>query len=49
MCRRNHAWGLMLMAFGAGLLVGLSLKAGFWCYAGGLVIMGVGFSVMRQK
>ena len=49
MCRRNHCWGLMLMAFGIGLLVGQCLKTGFWCYAGAVVIMGVGFSVMRQK
>ena len=49
MCRRNHAWGMMLMAFGLGLLIGQCLKSGFWCSAGAIVIVGVGFSIIRQK
>ncbi|MBR5020567.1 MAG: hypothetical protein IKY17_02975 [Oscillospiraceae bacterium] len=49
MCRRNHAWGMMLVAFGIGLLVGQCLKADFWCSAGAVVVVGVGFSVIRQK
>ena len=49
MCRRNQMWGLILIAFGLGLLIGQCLEQGFWCSMGGLVIVGVGFSVMRQK
>ena len=49
MCRRNQMWGLILMAFGLGLLIGQCLEQGFCCSMGGLVIVGVGFSVMRQK
>ena len=40
---------MMLMAFGVGLLIGLCLESGFWCSAGAIVIMGVGFSIIRQK
>ena len=49
MCRRNQMWGLILMAFGLGLLIGQCLEKGFWCSLGSLVILCVGFSVMRQK
>ena len=37
------------MAFGLGLLLGQCLKSGFWCSAGAVVVIGVGYSVMRQK
>ena len=41
MCRRNHCWGLMLVAFGLGLLIGQCLESGFWCASGSIVIIGV--------
>ena len=40
---------MMLMAFGVGLLIGQCLKSGLWCSAGAIVIVGVGFSIIRQK
>ena len=49
MCRRNQMWGLILIAFGLGLLIGQSLEMGFWCVSGSVVIIFVGFSVMRQR
>ena len=42
-------WGLILVAFGLGLLIGQCLERGFWCSAGSLTILVVGISVMRQK
>ena len=49
MCRRNQMWGLILMAFGLGLLIGQCLEQGFWCSAGAMIIVAAGFSVLRQK
>lgn len=49
MCRRNKMWGLILIAFGLGLLIGQCLERGFWCSAGSITILVVGISVMRQK
>ena len=49
MCRRNKMWGLILVAFGLGLLIGQCLERGFWCSTGSLTILVVGISVMRQK
>ena len=49
MCRRNQMWGLILIAFGLGLLIGQCLEKGFWCTAGSIVIVFVGCSVLRQK
>lgn len=37
------------MAFGLGLLIGQCLEQGFWCSMGSVVIVVVGFSVLRQK
>ena len=42
-------WGCVLIAFGLGLLIGQCLESGFWCSTGGVIIIGVGCSVMRQK
>ena len=49
MCRRNKMWGLILVAFGLGLLIRQCLERGFWCSAGSITILVVGISVMRQK
>ena len=49
MCRRNKMWGLILVAFGLGLLIGQCLERGFWCSAGSITILVVGISLMRQK
>ena len=49
MCRKNRMWGLVLTAFGLGLMIGQCLKEGFWCSAGAVTIVLVGFSVIFQK
>lgn len=42
MCRQNQLLGIVLMAFGLGLLFGLWIEAGFiaYCICGGLVFLG---------
>lgn len=42
MCRQNQLLGMILMAFGLGLLFGLWIEAGFfaYCICGGLVLLG---------
>ena len=49
MCRYNQLWGITMMAFGFGVLVGLWLSGGFLCYCFGLCLLGVGFSILRRK
>ena len=49
MCRRNHLLGVSILAFGLGILVGYSLESWFLCSFGGLVLIGIGFCVMRRR
>ncbi len=50
MCRHNQLWGCVLLAFGAGVLVGLWLEGGFLahCFGFGLICLGCGM-VRRNK
>ena len=43
MCRHNHLWGSVLVAFGAGVLVGNWVEGGFLCncFAVALVLAGI--------
>lgn len=49
MCRQNQLLGIILIAFGLGLLFGLWIEAGFftYCISGGLVLAGCG--IMRKR
>jgi hypothetical protein len=49
MCRRNHLWGWVLIAFGAGLLLGLFLESGFFCAVIGLGLMALGIWCFGRK
>ncbi len=42
MCRQNQLWGLLQIAFGIGLLIGLWIEAGFLshCFGFGMIILG---------
>ncbi len=45
MCRQNHLWGCVMIAFGIGMFVGTWLEADFLCkcFAVGLTVLGFGF------
>ena len=45
MCRQNQLWGIALIAFGAGVLLGIWLEGGFLptCFALGIGFVGIGF------
>ena len=49
MCRQNQLWGCVLIAFGVGVLIGLSLKGGFLSasFAVGTIVLG--FCITRRK
>lgn len=49
MCRYNFLWGGMLLAFGLGVLIGLWLEGGFFCFCFGILMMGMGYLVMKNK
>ena len=49
MCRQNQLWGCMIIAFGIGLLIGLSLKGGFLCVCLGFGLLLVGACVAGKK
>lgn len=42
MCRKNQLCGCALMAFGLGMMVGLCLESGFFCFLIALIIIGLG-------
>ena len=48
MCRHNHLWGSVLIAFGVGILVGNWLEGGFLCNCFAIGIMLVGIAVARR-
>ena len=45
MCRQNQLWGLALIAFGVGILLGAWLERCFFttCFAVGVGVVGFGF------
>lgn len=49
MCRRNHLLGCCVLAFGLGVLVGLSLESGFFCFCGAIGLIIFGMCLLRQK
>jgi len=49
MCRMNQARGFCCMAFGLGLLVGKCLTSAFLCNCCGVVLLLVGFWLLRKK
>ena len=49
MCRKNHLHGCCLMCLGFGLLAGHCLESWLLCCLGGLVLMGLGFCVIRRR
>ncbi len=49
MCRRNQLWGYILLAFGAGILVGTWLGSDLFCHLLGFLALFSGFGVCRRK
>ena len=49
MCRQNLLWGLALLTFGVGVLVGLWLKEGFFAHCFGFGLMITGWCILRRK
>jgi len=49
MWRKQQVCGCALIAFGLGLLVGMNLESGFFCFFAGLGIIGLGFWCGRRK
>lgn len=49
MYRKNHLHGCCVLSFGLGLMLGHCLESWFLCSFGGLVLIGIGFCVMRRR
>ena len=49
MCHRNMVWGLALVAFGLGMLIGCSIESGFWCCVLGIGVILSGFVFCNRK
>lgn len=49
MCRRQELYCMCLMSFGLGMLIGHWLDSWFWSGGGGVVLIAVGFSMMRRR
>ena len=49
MCRRNQLWGLVILAFGFGLLVGCWLESELVRNCCGIGLMAVGLLVVQKK
>lgn len=49
MCRKSHLRGCCVICFGFGLLVGHCLESWFFCCFGGLVLILLGFGLLRGK
>lgn len=49
LCRRNQLLGYSVLAFGAGVLVGLWINSGFFAHCFGILLMGVGMYIARKK
>jgi hypothetical protein len=48
MCRYNQLWGLVLLAFGLGILLGAWMEGGFLCYCFGFGLGVAGFLVFKH-
>ena len=49
MCRRNQLWGLAVLAFGLGLVVGSWLEPVFIRKCCGIGLMAVGVLIVQKK
>ncbi len=49
MCHKHIFWGGALVAFGAGLLIGLWLEGGFFCHCFSLALIIAGGCMCRRK
>jgi len=49
MCRKTYLRGCCLAFFGLGLIFGHCLESWFVCCGGGIVLILLGLTVMRQK
>lgn len=49
MCRRRERNGIGLIAFGAGLILGVWIGSWFWCGLGGAALICLGFSILRGR
>lgn len=49
MCRYHVLWGSIFIAFGLGVLVGLWLEGGFFCFCFGLFMMVLGYCALKNK
>lgn len=49
MCRKSHLHGCCVSCLGLGLILGHCLESWLLCCFGGLVLIGLGFCVMRGR
>ena len=49
MCRYNQLWGIVLVAFGFGVLVGTWLSGAFFCHCLGVGVILTGLCIIRRK
>lgn len=49
MCRKNHLWGLAVLAFGLGLLAGCWLESEVSQICFGLMLIAGGFLIFQKK
>ena len=49
MYRHNHFYGCGILAFGAGMLIGLWIVSNFWSYVFGFGLAALGCSMLCKK
>ena len=49
MCRKNRLHGCCLICLGIGLMLGHSLESWLVCCVGGLMLIGLGICIIKQK
>ena len=49
MCRKNHLWGLAVLTFGLGLLIGCWLESELSQICFGLALMASGFFLLQKQ
>ena len=49
MYRQNHFYGCGILAFGAGMLIGLWIGSSFWSYIFGFGLAALGCSMLCKK
>lgn len=49
MCRRKDLHGWCMVVFGAGIFFGQCMDSWFWCGGGGLILICLGFSMLRHR